>query len=171
MAAAGGTPLDLDHAGQGGEAPPPLLERLAKESGELVRLAMVDGRELMLSSRKSLAILTYLTLQSTRSESRERIAALLWSDSGGEHGRAALRQTLRRLKLDLGPAEDLVEADRNSLRLTVMPALAYSRAAAWVRPRAFLSARRCSRSWLVRWMGKSMLVSIGKSQYICQSKF
>ena len=42
---------------------------------------------------------------------------------------------------------------------------------AWVRPRAFLSARRCSRSWLVRWMGKSMLVAIGESQYICQSKF
>ncbi len=77
-----------------------------------------DGREFALSSRKSLAILTYLALQSTRSESRERIAALLWSDSGGEHGRAALRQTLRRLKLDLGPAEDLVEADRSTLRLT-----------------------------------------------------
>ena len=78
----------------------------------------IDGREAALSSRKSLAILTYLALQPGRSESRERVAALLWSDSGGEHGRAALRQTLRRLKSDLGPAEDLIDADRSTLRLT-----------------------------------------------------
>ena len=43
---------------------------------------------------------------------------MLWSDSGGEHGRAALRQTLRRMKADLGPAGDLVDADRTMLRLT-----------------------------------------------------
>ncbi len=79
---------------------------------------IVGAREIVLSSRKSLAMLTYLALQPTRSESRERIAALLWSDSGGEQGRGALRQTLRRMKQDLGEAEDLVEADRNALRLT-----------------------------------------------------
>ena len=79
---------------------------------------VVGTREIALSSRKSLALLTYLALQPTRSESRERIAALLWSDSGGEHGRGALRQTLRRMKQDLGGAENLVEADRTTLRLT-----------------------------------------------------
>ena len=62
----------------------------------------IDGVETPLSSRKALAILVYLALQPARSESRERIAALLWSDSGDEHARAALRQTLRRLKADLG---------------------------------------------------------------------
>ena len=45
---------------------------------------LVDGVDTPLSSRKSLAILAYLALQPTRSESRERVAALLWSDSGGE---------------------------------------------------------------------------------------
>ncbi len=80
---------------------------------------LIGGAEVVLSSRKALAILTYLALQSSRSESRERIAALLWSDSGGEQGRAALRQTLRRLKADLGAAGDLIEADRNTLRLTL----------------------------------------------------
>lgn len=80
---------------------------------------LIDGAEIPLTSRKSLAILVYLALQSTRSESRERIAALLWSDSGGEHGRAALRQTLRRLKADLGTAANLIEADRGTLRLTL----------------------------------------------------
>lgn len=78
----------------------------------------VGGQEVALSSRKSLALLAYLALQPGRSESRERIAALLWSDSGGEHGRGALRQTLRRMKQDLGPAEMLIDADRSTLRLT-----------------------------------------------------
>jgi DNA-binding SARP family transcriptional activator/TolB-like protein len=78
----------------------------------------IDGTPAQLSSQKALAILAYLALQPTRTESRERIAALLWSDSDADHGRAALRQTLRRLKADLGAAGDLIEADRSALRLT-----------------------------------------------------
>ncbi len=77
----------------------------------------VDGEDVAFSSRKALAILVYLALQPGRSESRERVAALLWSDSGGEQSRGALRQTLRRMKQDLGPAEDLIDADRTMLRL------------------------------------------------------
>ncbi|WP_111429238.1 BTAD domain-containing putative transcriptional regulator [Rhodobacteraceae bacterium DSL-40] len=76
------------------------------------------GKPLQFSSRKALAILTYLALQSARSESRERIATMLWSDSGPDQARGALRQTLRRLKQDLGPAGELLEADRNTVRLT-----------------------------------------------------
>lgn len=78
---------------------------------------LINGVETPLSSRKALAILLYLALQPTRSESRERIATLLWSDSGDEHARAALRQTLRRLKADLAGVEDLIDADRSMLRL------------------------------------------------------
>jgi DNA-binding SARP family transcriptional activator len=78
----------------------------------------IGGVEASLSSRKALAILVYLALQPGRSESRERVAALLWSDSGGEHGRAALRQALRRVKADLGPDGDLIDGDRSVLRLT-----------------------------------------------------
>jgi DNA-binding SARP family transcriptional activator len=78
----------------------------------------LDGVETPISSRKALAALVYLALQPTRSESRERVAALLWSDSGGDHARAALRQTLRRLKADLGIAGDVLDADRSMLRLT-----------------------------------------------------
>jgi DNA-binding SARP family transcriptional activator len=81
-------------------------------------LLCLDGTNLPLSSRKALAILTYLALQPGGTESRERVSALLWSDSGPDQGRAALRQTLRRLKADLGPDEDLIEADRSLLRLT-----------------------------------------------------
>lgn len=78
----------------------------------------VDGAEIALTGRKALAIMVYLALQPARSESRERIATLLWSDSGADHARAALRQTLRRLKADLGAAEDLLDADRSMIRLT-----------------------------------------------------
>lgn len=77
----------------------------------------LDGASLPLSSRKALAVLTFLALQPAGTESRERVSALLWSDSGPDQGRAALRQTLRRLKADLGPDEDLIEADRSVLRL------------------------------------------------------
>lgn len=77
----------------------------------------IDGVEVPLSSRKALAILLYLALQPTRSESRERLATLLWSESGDEHARAALRQTLRRLKADLEAVGDFLEADRSMLRL------------------------------------------------------
>lgn len=80
------------------------------------RLA-IDGVEVQLSSRKALAILLYLALQPQRSESRERLATLLWSESGDEHARAALRQTLRRMKADLAEAGDLLDADRSMLRL------------------------------------------------------
>jgi DNA-binding SARP family transcriptional activator len=79
---------------------------------------LVADRPVALSSRKALAILTYLALQSSQTESRERIATMLWSDSGSDHARGALRQTLRRLKQDLGEAEELVEANRTALRLT-----------------------------------------------------
>lgn len=78
----------------------------------------VGDREAPLSSRKALGVLTYLALQPSRSESRERVAALLWSDSGADQARGSLRQTLRRLKQDLGEAGPMIEADRSTLRLT-----------------------------------------------------
>jgi DNA-binding SARP family transcriptional activator len=77
----------------------------------------VGGHETALSSRKSLAILVYLALLPGHTESRERVAALLWSDSGPDQARGALRQTLRRMKVDLGAADDLIEADRSVICL------------------------------------------------------
>lgn len=78
----------------------------------------IDGAERMLSGRKALAILTYLALQPTGRENRERIAALLWSNSAPDQARAALRQTLRRMKHDLGSDSDLIDADRQTLFLS-----------------------------------------------------
>ncbi len=77
----------------------------------------IGGTSVGLSSRKSLALLTYLALQPNQRESRERISTVLWSDSGPDQARGALRTTLRRLKQDLGPAGDLIAADRTELHL------------------------------------------------------
>ena len=86
-------------------------------TGSATRLT-IGGHEAPISSRKSMAMLVYIALQPGQIETRERIAARLWSDSGPDQARAALRQSLRRLIQDLGPAGDLVEADRNAIRLT-----------------------------------------------------
>ncbi len=86
-------------------------------TGSATRL-IIDGVEAPISSRKSMAMLAYVALQPDQTESRERLAARLWSDSGPEQARAALRQSLRRLILDLGPAGGLVSADRSAIRLT-----------------------------------------------------
>jgi len=86
-------------------------------TGSATRL-MIAGREAPISSRKSMAMLVYIALQPDQIETRERLAARLWSDSGPDQARAALRQSLRRLIQDLGPAGALVEADRTAIRLT-----------------------------------------------------
>jgi DNA-binding SARP family transcriptional activator len=79
---------------------------------------LIGGRETPISSRKSLAMLVYIALQPDQVESRERLAARLWSESGPDNARASLRQTLHRLIQDLGPAGGLIEADRSAIRLT-----------------------------------------------------
>ncbi len=104
-----------------------------------VRLTL-DGVEAPMSSRKALGLIVYLALQPNRSESRERVASMLWSNSGGDHARAALRQTLRRLKVDLGPAGDILAADRSTLRLTTPVRIESSRPP---RPPAAASRQRC----------------------------
>ena len=49
-------------------------------TGAATRL-VIGGRETPISSRKSMAMLVYIALQPDQVESRERIAARLWSDS------------------------------------------------------------------------------------------
>lgn len=86
-------------------------------TGSATRL-LIGGHEAPISSRKSLAMLVYIALQPDQVESRERLAARLWSESGPEQARAALRQSLRRLIVDLGSSGDLIGADRTLIRLT-----------------------------------------------------
>jgi len=49
-------------------------------------------------NRKACGLLAYLAINKGRSVSRERLAGLLWSDSGEDQARASLRQCLKQLR-------------------------------------------------------------------------
>lgn len=75
-------------------------------------------KPILLKNRKACAVLAYLALTPTGSETRERLAGLLWSDRSEEQARASLRQCVKQLKEALEAAcPGLLCADRQSLRL------------------------------------------------------
>src|ERR1043166_4958328 len=81
------------------------------------RLALrLDGRPVELRTRKAAAVLGYLALSETKSESRERLVGLLWSRSDEEKARASLRQVARALRHVL---EDAGFAGFSAGRLTL----------------------------------------------------
>jgi DNA-binding SARP family transcriptional activator/TolB-like protein len=57
-----------------------------------------DGRVLVVPNRKACAILAYLGLSPSGSETRERLAGMLWSDRPEDQARASLRQCLKQLR-------------------------------------------------------------------------
>lgn len=57
-----------------------------------------DGAEVTLRSRRARALLAYLILTVPQVASRERLAALLWSERSDDHARASLRQVLLELR-------------------------------------------------------------------------
>lgn len=74
-----------------------------------------DGSRLQPPPKKSRAMLAYLALTPTGA-SREKMAALLWPDSGEEQARASLRQALAGLRRLLGEPGD--DHDGGGLRTT-----------------------------------------------------
>ena len=64
-------------------------------------VASDEGEPLSLSTKKAKALLAYLALRPGQAHSREKIAGLLWGNSGGEQARASLRQTLATLRRSL----------------------------------------------------------------------
>jgi DNA-binding SARP family transcriptional activator len=71
-------------------------------------LKLIDGfgfflndEELHISRRKSQALLTYLWLKASHTETRTRLSTLLWSRSGDSEARVSLRQELSRLNKEL----------------------------------------------------------------------
>ena len=85
-----------------------------------------DGQPIKIARRKAAALAAFLALADHR-QSRETVADLLWPELDRDHGRSALRSTLRSLTT-LIPFE-WIEADRASLRLKPE--------AIWVDVRAF----------------------------------
>ncbi len=63
------------------------------------------GTPIAISAKKNRALLALLALEQSGSLSRERIAALLWSDRGQEQARRSLRQALTVLRQELGRFE------------------------------------------------------------------
>lgn len=74
------------------------------------------GTEVALQNRKSLALLAYLSTRESQSESRERLAGLLWGDSSEEKARGSLRQTLSRFRETA--AVDLIDSNRLDIGLS-----------------------------------------------------
>ena len=80
--------------------------------------AHADGREISLTARKGEALAAYLALNQSQRQTRERLAALLWSDRFEEQARRSLRQTILLLRraLDDDKASILVsEGERLKL--------------------------------------------------------
>ncbi len=77
-----------------------------------------DGRDVRMTNRKAVALLAYLANTTQGTESRQRLAGLLWSESSEEKARASLRQTVADLRAAFEPTQDQVfSADRTAIRL------------------------------------------------------
>ena len=71
-----------------------------------------SGQEIVIHAKKGRALLAILALSPPGGMSRERLAALLWSDRGEDQARSSLRQTLTTLRKELGAVgENIIMAD------------------------------------------------------------
>lgn len=78
----------------------------------------VDGVDRNVSSTKARAVLAFVGLSENTHVPRDLLCNMLWTDADPERARTSLRQTLRRLKADLGPDDDAVlDATRNTVSL------------------------------------------------------
>jgi TolB-like protein/DNA-binding SARP family transcriptional activator/tetratricopeptide (TPR) repeat protein len=69
----------------------------------LIRLADADERLIPVPSRRRRALLAYLAMQPGYSETRERLATLLWGDVPDRQARQSLRQALVAMRADFAP--------------------------------------------------------------------
>ncbi|MBA2725826.1 MAG: AAA family ATPase [Actinobacteria bacterium] len=76
----------------------------------------VDGSPMQVDTRKATALLIYVAVTG-RTQSRDRLAGLLWPEYDSERARSALRRTLSTLKKALG--DGWISADR--LRVSLDP--------------------------------------------------
>src|SRR5580765_239176 len=78
-----------------------------------------SGPPLSLRTRKSQALLAYLSHPAGHAHSRDKLAVLLWGDQRPAQARARLRETLFALRRALAPAEPgLLQTDGNMVILT-----------------------------------------------------
>jgi DNA-binding SARP family transcriptional activator len=90
----------------------------------VLQLEENNERAIRLTTKKTAALLAYLALHSRQPQSRAKLAALFWEDSGEPQARESLRQTLSLLRKALGPNfEDclLAQGDNVLLELSRIP--------------------------------------------------
>ncbi len=79
-----------------------------------------SGRPLPLTARKCRALFAFLALQAGASQSREKLAALLWEDADAELARTSLRQALSAIRRALpDAAQGVLVADAMHVSLDV----------------------------------------------------
>jgi TolB-like protein len=75
-----------------------------------------DGEPVELSNKKARALLAYLAVENGRPHARERLAGMLWGETGDERARHNLRQALSAIRRSCGPLivsqGDLLELDQ-----------------------------------------------------------
>lgn len=81
--------------------------------------SLLDERSepVVVPSKRGRALLAYLALKRTRTESREAVVDLLWPDRFKEQAQASLRQVLYELRKLAGGRESLVSATRSDIAL------------------------------------------------------
>ena len=79
-----------------------------------------DGRAIKLNSRKTLALLAYLSINRTV-QSREYLGTLLWPESPPDSSRALLRNSLSVLRKIIGPST--IDSDRETVVFGENPVL------------------------------------------------
>jgi DNA-binding SARP family transcriptional activator len=76
-----------------------------------------NGKTVEVQNRKDRLLLAYLALN-RQSQTRERLANLLWADRGDEQARGSLRQSLAALRTVFGDdAPDILSASRDDVGL------------------------------------------------------
>lgn len=83
-------------------------------------LSASGGPAVAITGKKNRALLAILALSPGQSMTRERLAGLLWGDSGEEQARNSLRQSLAVLRKELGPGgNNLIRSQDEVLKLQI----------------------------------------------------
>jgi DNA-binding SARP family transcriptional activator len=85
-----------------------------------LQMRSASGSLVIVSAKKSQALLAYLGVKPSQRVSREKIASLLWSSTGPDQARQSLRQTLSTLRKDLmqlSPDEKVLIEEQDLLGL------------------------------------------------------
>jgi len=104
------------------EAQKPYTPAMTKLTVHLLgepRVSADGGPHIHLTTKKSLALLTYLACPAGVPRARDQLAGLLWGRSAQEQARNSLRQNLARLRKSLGLAKMAIVADSRNLELDV----------------------------------------------------